>query len=97
MIRRDFLRRLTATAAGLLVADDALEMLLEPRRKLWPGADFTGHASPMTQADIARLIHEIYVKEVVPFIVHQSPLTGPFGGNALPQGRSLIVPVTVRA
>lgn len=40
MIRRDFMRRLTATAAGLLVADDALELLLEPRRKLWPGADF---------------------------------------------------------
>lgn len=39
MIRRDFLRRLTATAVGLLVADDALELLLEPRRKLWAGAD----------------------------------------------------------
>lgn len=41
MIRRDFLRRLGLTAAGLLVADDALELLAEPRR-FWPGADFPG-------------------------------------------------------
>lgn len=39
MLRRDFLKRLTATAAGLLVADDVLELIAEPRR-LWPGADF---------------------------------------------------------
>ena len=37
--RRDFLRRLTLTAAGLLVAEDALELLAEPRR-YWPGATF---------------------------------------------------------
>ena len=37
MIRRNFFRHLTATAAGLLIADDALAMLVEPRRKVWPG------------------------------------------------------------
>lgn len=41
--RRDFLKRLTLTAAGLLVADDVLAMLVEPPRKLWPGADFSRH------------------------------------------------------
>jgi len=35
--RRDFLARLVRSAAGLYVADDALEVLLEQRRKLWPG------------------------------------------------------------
>lgn len=37
MNRADFLRRLTTTAAGLLIAPDALELLAEPRRKVWPG------------------------------------------------------------
>lgn len=46
MLRRDFLKRLTATAAGLLVADDVLELLLEPRR-LYPGADFGPHVLPL--------------------------------------------------
>jgi len=41
MIRRDFLRSLVTTAAGLLIAEDALELLLEPRRKLWAGHTFT--------------------------------------------------------
>lgn len=36
MQRRDFLKRLTMTTAGLLVADDALALLVEPRRKIWP-------------------------------------------------------------
>lgn len=40
MIRRNFLRSLVRNAAGLYLAPDALEMLLEPRRKLWPGASF---------------------------------------------------------
>jgi hypothetical protein len=38
MLRRDFLRRLTATAAGLLVADDAMELLAH--RKVWAGHSF---------------------------------------------------------
>ena len=37
--RRRFLGTLVRSAAGLLVADDALELLVEPRR-FWPGADF---------------------------------------------------------
>lgn len=35
--RRSFLHHATRTAAGLFVADDALELLIEPSRKLWPG------------------------------------------------------------
>ena len=42
--RRRFLGTLVRSAAGLLVADDALELLVEPRR-FWPGADFS---SPLT-------------------------------------------------
>lgn len=43
MLRRDFLKRLTVTAAGLLVADDVLAMIAEPRRKVWPvGVQLTG-------------------------------------------------------
>ena len=38
--RRDFLKRLTLTAAGLYVADDAISLLTEPRRKYWSGHDF---------------------------------------------------------
>lgn len=38
--RRSFLRSLTTTAAGLLVAEDALALLVEPRRKLWAGHTF---------------------------------------------------------
>lgn len=45
MLRRDFLRRLTTTAAGLLVADDALELL--SHRKVWAGHDF-GYDPRMT-------------------------------------------------
>jgi hypothetical protein len=42
MIRRDFLKHLTMTAAGLLVAEDVLEELAEPRRKIWPvGVDLS--------------------------------------------------------
>jgi hypothetical protein len=40
--RRRFLTQLARTAAGLLLAPDALELILEPRRRLWPGADFGG-------------------------------------------------------
>ena len=36
MLRRDFLKRLALTTGGLLVADDVLELLVEPRRKIWP-------------------------------------------------------------
>jgi hypothetical protein len=42
MIRRNFLRTLARNAAGLYLAPDALELLAEPRRKYWPGADFGG-------------------------------------------------------
>ena len=37
MNRSDVLRALTLSAAGLFIAPDALESLVEPRRKLWPG------------------------------------------------------------
>lgn len=40
MKRRDFLNYAVRSAAGLYLADDALELLLEPRRQLWPGAEF---------------------------------------------------------
>lgn len=40
--RRAFLRRFVTTSAGLLVAPDALELLVEPSRRFWPGADFGG-------------------------------------------------------
>lgn len=37
MLRRSFLSSLAKSVAGLYLAPDALELLLEPRRKLWPG------------------------------------------------------------
>lgn len=40
MRRSDFLRSLTLSAAGLLIAPDALELIVGPRRRYWPGADF---------------------------------------------------------
>lgn len=40
MKRLDFLKHAIRTAAGLYIAPDALEAILEPRRKLWPGASF---------------------------------------------------------
>lgn len=63
MIRRDFLRRLTVTAAGLLVADDALELLLDPPRKVWPGWCPTPGGFPywhrvLTDEEIGRIFHE---------------------------------------
>lgn len=42
MNRRDFGKILARTAAGLLVAPDALELLTKPRRRYWPGHRF-GH------------------------------------------------------
>jgi hypothetical protein len=56
MIRRHFLRHLTATAAGLLVADDALELLTEPRRRYWPGADFGASARVITFEEFHRQV-----------------------------------------
>lgn len=38
--RRGFLRRMVQVGGGLLVADDAEELLVEISRKLWPGASF---------------------------------------------------------
>ena len=37
MKRLALLRHLAVTAAGLLVAPDALELIVEPRRRYWPG------------------------------------------------------------
>ena len=68
MLRRDFLRRLAMTAAGLLVADDALELLTEPRR-FWPGAELRGSVNEvgywpgrvLAIDEIDRLFKEQYI------------------------------------
>lgn len=36
MERRNFLRKLALGVAGLMVADDALELLVKPERKIFP-------------------------------------------------------------
>lgn len=61
MIRRDFLKRLTMTAAGVLVANDALALLTEPRRKYWAGADF---------GDDSRALHVVWRK------IHRDTMRG---------------------
>ena len=62
MNRAAFLRRLVATSAGLLIAPDALELLVEPRRKLWAGARF----SPVpTLSDIDRLLREEFIRSAI--------------------------------
>ncbi len=60
MIRRDFLKRLTMTAAGLLVADDALAMIAEPRR-FWPGADFGpyGRSGLLVESEWAKVLDDM--------------------------------------
>ena len=56
MIRRDFLRRLAVGATGLLIADDVLELLVEPERRFWPGAELVpAHYNK----DLARRIERI--------------------------------------
>lgn len=44
--RRDFLKHLVVGAAGLLVADDVLEALVEPRRKYWVVGDISESTYP---------------------------------------------------
>jgi hypothetical protein len=68
VIRRSFLRQLVATAAGLLVADDALELLTEPRRRLWPGADFAPAPAPLTVLDMDAELRRIFAE----YLVHKT-------------------------
>jgi hypothetical protein len=68
VIRRSFLRQLVATAAGLLVADDALELLTEPRRRLWPGADFAPGPRPLTLLDMDAELRRIFAE----YLVHKT-------------------------
>jgi hypothetical protein len=75
MLRRDFLSRLARTAAGLLVAEDAAELLLEPSRKLWPGHSFddglwqTGHRVGKSSCSLAEL--DAILKEVMVPLIQQ--------------------------
>lgn len=52
-LRRDFLKRLAIGVGGLLVADDALELITEPRRKIWPGHSFSAFSAPAVQQGYA--------------------------------------------
>ena len=61
--RRRFLGTLVRSAAGLLVADDALELLVEPRR-FWPGADFAPLSEHGTST-IAVTPAQIYLRRAI--------------------------------
>lgn len=77
MIRRAFLSSLVRGAAGLLVADDALELLTEPRRKLWPGWSAPGFDityDVYTMDGINRAWRDQYVALIAPDLATRSAL-----------------------
>lgn len=71
MLRRDFVRRLAAGAAGLLVADDALELVAE--RRIFPSAWPSEHT-------VRRLSHydgrEVFARHYVQRFLNRRNRTG---------------------
>lgn len=94
--RRSFLSSLVKNAAGLYLAPDALEMLAEPRRKLWRGASFDSSAPVVSIADLQTLVHEVFAEQVIPWLRYQSPtvalLKGMGTAEYRPTGQRLIFP-----
>lgn len=80
MYRRDFVRNLAASAAGILVLPDALELLVEPRRKLWPGHNFATTATQQVEAydafictmhDLSVMIREEFVASGIENLINR--------------------------
>lgn len=72
------------TAAGLLVADDALAMLVEPRRKFWPvGVTLTKPDFPMMLIEVQgsdgvwRATHTLTHEQVIALPVSPLHIKGP--------------------
>lgn len=79
--RRALLRRMVAGAAGLLVAPDALELIV-PERKIWPGHSFDGvyREGVFYGQSFTEMLHEAYREVIIQYMTRESNMLGQLHG-----------------